>query len=71
MSYLWQKMEKLSLTKNMRARSDQYFSDFLLRVGNGDEPTNNDDMIVTPKEMIIKHKNDDTSVQNLIDYIFP
>ena len=43
-------MEKLTLTKNMRVRSDQYFSDFLFRVGNEDEPTNNEDMIAIPKE---------------------
>ena len=38
-SYLWPLMEKIQFTRNMRARTDPTFSDFLLRVGNGDEPT--------------------------------
>ena len=37
MSYLWPKMEKLRLTRNMRAQLDTTFSDFLLWVGDGDE----------------------------------
>ncbi|XP_022725073.1 ATP-dependent DNA helicase PIF6-like [Durio zibethinus] len=38
-SYLWSKIEKLKLTRNMRARLDDGFSGFLLRAGNGVEPT--------------------------------
>ncbi|KAG5530734.1 hypothetical protein RHGRI_025635 [Rhododendron griersonianum] len=38
-SYLWTEMQKVILKRNMRAQSDSAFSDFLLRVGNGDEPT--------------------------------
>ena len=37
MSYLWPKMEKLRLIRNMRAQLDTTFSDFLLWVGDGDE----------------------------------
>lgn len=49
-SYLWPKMEKIKLTRNMRARSDHGFSEFLLQVGNGDEPADNEDNIVIPKK---------------------
>ena len=70
-SYLWPKMEKLTLTKNMRARTDPEFSKFLLRVGNGEEPTNNEGNIVIPSNMIVKYDNDTESEQRLIDFVFP
>ena len=49
-SYLWSKMKILKLTRNMRARLDNGFSEFLLRVGNGVEPTISDDLILLPKK---------------------
>ena len=55
----------------MRARTDPNFSELLIRIGNGNEPTNDDDMIVIPKEMVIEYLNDDFSEQQLIDCIFP
>ena len=48
--YLWSKMEILKLTRNMRAKLDDGFSKFLLRVGNGVEPTISDDLILLPKK---------------------
>ena len=47
-SYLWNKMEILKLIRNMRAKLDNCFSEFLLRVGNGVEPTISDDLIFLP-----------------------
>lgn len=38
-SYLWPKMKNISLSVNLRSRNDPNFSQFLLRVGNGEEPT--------------------------------
>lgn len=35
-SYLWTLMEKVQFTRNMRARIDPTFSEFLLHMGNGD-----------------------------------
>jgi len=61
----------MKLTRNMRARSDHGFSEFLLRVGNGDEPAHNEDNIVIPEKMVIKYKDDETSEQELIHSIFP
>ena len=52
-SYLWSKMKILKLTRNMRARLDNGFSDFLLRVRNSVEPTISDDLIFLLKEMVI------------------
>ena len=42
-------MEVLKLTRNMRARLDNGFSEFLLWVGNDVEPTINDDLIFFPR----------------------
>ena len=70
-SYLWNKMEILKLTRNMRAKLDNCFSEFLLRVGNGVEPTISDDLIFLPQKMVIQYENDEISYRKLIDIIFP
>ncbi|KAK8966552.1 hypothetical protein KSP40_PGU001815 [Platanthera guangdongensis] len=69
-SYLWTNVHILSLTVNMRAHDDPCFSEFLLRMGNGDEPTVLDDMIQIPNSMVISWE-DERSVNILIDAIFP
>ncbi|XP_042505539.1 ATP-dependent DNA helicase PIF1-like [Macadamia integrifolia] len=71
MSYLWPKMKKLQLTTNMRAINDSCFSEFLLRVGNGEELTKSEDLIRIPDEMVIEHQNDGKSEDDLINAIFP
>ncbi|XP_042479690.1 ATP-dependent DNA helicase pfh1-like [Macadamia integrifolia] len=71
MSYLWPKMKKLQLTTNMRAISDSSFSEFLLRVGNGEEPTEYEDLIHIPNEMVIKYDDEKKSEDELINAIFP
>ena len=58
-SYLWSKMKILKLTRNMRAKLDDGFSEFLLRVRNNVEPIINGDLIVLPKEMVIQYENDE------------
>ena len=47
-------MEILKLTRNMRGRLDDGFNVFLLRVGNGVEPTINDNLILFPKELVLQ-----------------
>ncbi|XP_020266547.1 uncharacterized protein LOC109842040 [Asparagus officinalis] len=64
-------MEKLKLSKNMRARTDSIFSEFLLRVGNDDEPTVADDLIALPTSILIKNQSDDLPEDCLINAIFP
>ncbi|KAL7145403.1 hypothetical protein ABFS83_07G081200 [Erythranthe nasuta] len=48
-SFLWNKMKKISLSTH----KDPNFSEFLLRVGNGDEPVDVEDHIKIPEQMII------------------
>ena len=70
-SYLWHKMEVLRLTTNMRASADKEFGYFLLRVGNGDEPAIEEDIITIPEQMVIPHQNSRNSEDALIHAIFP
>ena len=63
-------MEILKLTTNMRARLDDGFSEFLLKVGNGVESTISDDLILLPKKIVIQYENDEISDRKLIDTIF-
>nr|XP_009784814.1 PREDICTED: ATP-dependent DNA helicase PIF1-like [Nicotiana sylvestris] len=65
-SYLWNKMKKIQLIRNMRARADPTFSNFLLRISNGKEPTIRDDMVLLPEKLIVKHDGDSTGEDNLI-----
>ena len=64
-------MEKLRLTRNMRARLDTTFSDFLLWVGDGDESSTNQDMINILDHMLVQYKNGDDLEECLINTIFP
>lgn len=63
-------MEKIHFTINMRARIDPNFSDFLLRVGNGEEPTIRDKLMLLPEQLTVKYSTDDTDVDYLIKEIF-
>ncbi|XP_060170805.1 uncharacterized protein LOC132601756 [Lycium barbarum] len=69
-SYLWPLMEKIQFTRNMRARTDPTFSDFLLRVGNGEEPTIRDNLIRLPEQLTVKYGSDGTAEERLINEIF-
>ena len=63
-------MKILKLTRNMRARLDDGFNGFLLRIGNGVEPTISDDLILLPKEMTIQYENDEISYRKLLTPFF-
>ncbi|KAI3470139.1 hypothetical protein Pfo_026802 [Paulownia fortunei] len=66
------------LSKNMRSRNDLNFSEFLLRVGNGEEPIDIDGnikiseqiIIKISEDMIIEYDNEENSIQRLIRAIF-
>ncbi|KAG8655613.1 hypothetical protein MANES_04G058328v8 [Manihot esculenta] len=53
-SYLWSKMKVLKLTTNIRTRTDPYFGEFILKVGNGEELEIKMSNIRIPEEMIMK-----------------
>ncbi|CAH1442934.1 unnamed protein product [Lactuca virosa] len=55
MSPLWPSIIKLRLTINMRALTDPWFSNFLLRVGDGVEETVDGSFIRIPDDMVIPY----------------
>nr|XP_043618603.1 ATP-dependent DNA helicase PIF1-like [Erigeron canadensis] len=71
MSPLWSGIKKMRLTVNMRARTDPWFSDFLLKVGDGDEEVINGNFIRIPDDMTIPYTNGAKPKEDLISAIFP
>ncbi|XP_020266135.1 ATP-dependent DNA helicase PIF1-like [Asparagus officinalis] len=55
----------------MRAKSDTAFSEFLLRIGNGDEPTVTQNLIKLSNAILIQNQGDDLPEDSLINLIFP
>ncbi|XP_027155620.1 uncharacterized protein LOC113755986 [Coffea eugenioides] len=70
-SALWSKMLRLRLTENMRALSDSSFSQFLLRVGEGLEPMDEDNQIRLPSNIVIPFVDAEESLSRLIHCVFP
>ncbi|XP_027120568.1 uncharacterized protein [Coffea arabica] len=70
-STLWSKMLRLRLTENMRALSDPSFSQFLLRVGEGLEPMDEDNQICLPSNIVVPFVNAETSLNRLLHCVFP
>ncbi|XP_047264695.1 uncharacterized protein LOC124896875 [Capsicum annuum] len=55
----------------MRARTDQSFSEFLLRIGNGEKPTIRDDLVLLPKQLVIQNTSSSPGEDTLVKEIFP
>jgi hypothetical protein len=68
-SYIWKDVQKICLTRNMRAHSDPWFSNYLFRIGNGIEDTFVGDCVCLPKDIIIEYK-DEHSIDCWIDCVF-
>ncbi|XP_024984009.1 uncharacterized protein LOC112519920 [Cynara cardunculus var. scolymus] len=71
MSPMWSSIKKLRLTINMRALTDPWFSDFLLRVSDGNEESIDENFIHIPDDMAIPYTNKNELKDALIDAIFP
>ncbi|XP_022024478.1 uncharacterized protein LOC110924794 [Helianthus annuus] len=71
MSPLWYLTKKMRLTINMRALNDPWYSDFLLRVGDGSEESIEGSYIRIPDDMTIPFSNPENSIKELIDAVFP
>jgi ATP-dependent DNA helicase PIF1 len=56
---------------NMRAMSDKWYSEFLLRIGDGSEPTTNETFIRIPDQMNIPYTSKTASLDMLITAVFP
>jgi ATP-dependent DNA helicase PIF1 len=55
----------------MRAQSDPWFSEYLLRIGNGTEETIGDDYVRLLDEIVIGYTDTEVAVNKLIQDIFP
>jgi len=55
----------------MRAQSDPWFSEYLLRIGNGTEETIGDDYIRLPDDIVIGFTGTEVAVNKLIQDVFP
>ena len=67
-SYLWHHFHQFQLVTNMRAaRDDTYreFSEWLLRIGTGDEARDANDHVTLPDEIITE------SLQEMINFVYP
>ncbi|XP_022040633.1 ATP-dependent DNA helicase PIF1-like [Helianthus annuus] len=71
MSPLWSLTKKICLSINMRAHTDSWFSEFLLRVGNGIEETIDGNQIRIPDDMTIPFTTKENTIKQLIQAIFP
>ncbi|KAL3839225.1 hypothetical protein ACJIZ3_023816 [Penstemon smallii] len=70
-SPLWKSICRLHLHENMRAKEDPSFTDFILRVGNGQIPYLYGDTIRIPSQMVIPFTNINESLNRLIDNVYP
>lgn len=70
-SYLCSSMRQFRLIHNMRAQSDPWFADFLLRIGNGTEETDNDGNVRLPEDICVPYTGKDSDLDRLIEHVFP
>jgi ATP-dependent DNA helicase PIF1 len=70
-SYLWEQIRKIRLTRNMRAQTDQWFSNYLLRIGNGTEETIGANYVRLPDDIVIPWTSTEEPVNKLIEDVFP
>ncbi|WMV27142.1 hypothetical protein MTR67_020527 [Solanum verrucosum] len=70
-SRIWNQLEKLRLSENMRARTDPVFCEYLMRIGNGKEKTNINNKIAIPKQFIIPFTTEKESLDLLFKVIYP
>jgi len=70
-SYLWGYMRHLKPVRNMRAHSDPWFAEYLLRIGNGIEEANADGEIRLPDEICVPYTGDGNDLDRVIQCIFP
>jgi hypothetical protein len=55
----------------MRAKSNPWFAEYLLRIGGGFEEANSDGEIRLPNDICIPQTGEDSDLDTLIDCIFP
>ncbi|XP_029143216.1 uncharacterized protein [Arachis hypogaea] len=69
-SQLWASTKILHLRQNMRSSNDHVFAEYLMRIGDGIEPTIHEDFVRIQANMAIPWEGE-TSLHKLIEEIFP
>ncbi|WVZ85136.1 hypothetical protein U9M48_032088 [Paspalum notatum var. saurae] len=69
-SYIWESMTHLKLVRNIRAQSDPWFAEYLLRIGDGTEKINSGGEIRLLDEVCVPYTGNDIDLDGLIDCIF-
>ena len=67
-SHLWPHFQQFQLLTNMRAVQDhtyRQFSEWLLRIGTGDEAHDESDQVTLPQEIVAE------SLQDMISFVYP
>ena len=65
-------MRHLKLVHNMRAQNDRWFTDYLLRIGDGTEEVNKDGDVHLPDDICVPYSGDsEKDIDTLIESIFP
>ncbi|CAI9109037.1 OLC1v1008774C1 [Oldenlandia corymbosa var. corymbosa] len=67
-SQFWLDLQKHFLTENMQAALDPDFSSFLLRIGEGVEPVDEDGNITLPFEMVVPYDDRDSALNRLVKH---
>ena len=57
-SYIWDNVRRIWLTQNMRAKTDNWFTKYLLRIRNGTEKTFGDDYVQLPHDIVVEWSQD-------------
>ncbi|KAL3361944.1 hypothetical protein AABB24_014672 [Solanum stoloniferum] len=70
-SEIWNQLEKLQLSKNMRATKDPEFCEYLMRIGDGKEKTNDHGKIQIPHSLIIPFTSEKESLNLLFRNTYP
>nr|XP_009778905.1 PREDICTED: ATP-dependent DNA helicase PIF1-like isoform X1 [Nicotiana sylvestris]XP_009778906.1 PREDICTED: ATP-dependent DNA helicase PIF1-like isoform X1 [Nicotiana sylvestris]XP_009778907.1 PREDICTED: ATP-dependent DNA helicase PIF1-like isoform X1 [Nicotiana sylvestris]XP_009778908.1 PREDICTED: ATP-dependent DNA helicase PIF1-like isoform X1 [Nicotiana sylvestris]XP_009778909.1 PREDICTED: ATP-dependent DNA helicase PIF1-like isoform X1 [Nicotiana sylvestris]XP_009778910.1 PREDICTED: ATP- len=70
-SDIWPRLEKLQLSENMRAKTDPAFCEYLMRIGNGNEPLTSENKIEIPKSFIVPYTTEQESLNALCETTFP
>ncbi|XP_070010439.1 uncharacterized protein [Nicotiana sylvestris] len=70
-SDIWEELERLSLSENMRAKADPPFCDYLMRIGNGQEKTNSTNKIEIPDTLTIPFTTERESLEKLFTVTYP
>jgi hypothetical protein len=68
-SHIWDKIHKIRLSQNMRAQSNLWYSNFLLRIGNGLEESDVNDYVRLQSDIMVEYKSEE-SIDILIKHVF-